>query len=342
MKGVVFTGDRRLEIVDLPKPRPGTGEVLIEMKASGVCGSDLRRYRRTAAEIPKKEENLVRGHEPCGVVAEVGPGARHVRVGDRVMIYHYKGCGHCKHCRAGWEHLCLESFDTYGMSGLPGGHQDYLVCHDAACVPMPDKLSFEGGACCACGTGTAYQALKRLAVSGLDTVAVFGQGPVGASATMLANAMGARVIAVDTAVERLELAKKAGAAEIIDAGRGDPVVAIREMTKGEGAEVTVDCTGIETARINCLLAAKVWGRVAFVGEHGKATFDMTPQIIHKQLTIHGSWTLSAGLLAEVGQFVVDHSVPLENLISHRFPLGRGEEAYRLFDAGKTWKVMFTW
>jgi 2-desacetyl-2-hydroxyethyl bacteriochlorophyllide A dehydrogenase len=342
VKGVIFSGDRGLEIVDLPKPRPGSGEVLVEMKASGVCGSDLRRYRRSAGEIPERERRLVRGHEPCGVVVEVGAGARNIRVGDRVMIYHYKGCGHCKHCRAGWEHLCLNGFDTYGMSGLDGGHQDYLLCHDAACVPMPDGLGFEEGACCACGTGTAYQALRRLAVSGLDTLAIFGQGPVGASGTMLAKAMGARVIAVDTAAERLELAREVGADEVVDASREDAVAVIKEMTGGEGAEATMDCTGAEVARVNCLLAAKVWGRVAFVGEHGKATFDMTPQIIHKQLTIHGSWTLSAGLLAEVGQFVVDRKVPLKNLISHRFPLARAAEAYELFDAGRTWKVVFTW
>lgn len=342
MKGVVFPGDHRVEIVDLQRPKPGPQEVLIEVKASGLCGSDLRRYRRAVDEIPKKEQGLVRGHEPCGVVVELGSCVRNVNVGDRVIVYHYRGCGRCKYCLAGWEQLCLHGFDTYGMSGLAGGHQDFMVCHDAACVPMPDELSFEEGACCACGTGTAYQALKRLNISGLDTVAIFGQGPVGASATMLAKALGARVIAVDTVEERLELAKRVGADDVVDASKDDPVQAIIGMTNGEGAEATMDCTGVEAARINCLKAAKLWGRVAFVGEFGKATFDITPQIIHKQLTIHGSWTLSHTVLAEVARFVVDRKIPLSEIISHRFALTDAAEAYRLFESGKTWKAVFVW
>jgi D-arabinose 1-dehydrogenase-like Zn-dependent alcohol dehydrogenase len=94
---------------------------------------------------------------------------------------------------------------------LNGGHEDYMVCSDTTCVPMPNDLTFEEGACCTCGTGTAFQALKRLAVSGMDTVAIFGQGPVGLSATILAKAMGARVIAIDTIGRRLESSKEFGA-----------------------------------------------------------------------------------------------------------------------------------
>lgn len=339
MKGVVFTGDRRLEMVGLPVPEPGPQDVVIEIKASGLCGSDLLRYRRPSGETSENERKLIRGHEPCGVVAAVGRCARNVKVGDRVMIHHYKGCGTCKLCIAGWPQMCLHGFQTYGMIDLGGGHQDFMLCHDTACVPLPDEMSFEEGACCSCGTGTAYQALKRLAVSGLDTLAVFGQGPVGLSATLLGKAMGARIIAVDTILERLELAKRFGADEVVDAGRGDPVEAIMELTGGEGAEATMDCTGVEVARVNTLKAAKLWGRACFVGERGTATFDITPQIIHKQLTIHGSWTFSIGLLAEVARFVVDLKLPLKDTITHRFPLYQAEEAYRLFDAGKTGKVV---
>ena len=337
MKGAVFTGDRRVEVIDLPRPEPGPTEVLVEIKASGLCGSDLRHYRRSGSEMSERERTVVRGHEPCGVVTELGTCARNVQVGDRVMVHHYSGCGKCKYCLTGWPQLCGPSYVLYG-STAPGGHQDYMVCPDMACVPMPDQLSFEEGASCACGTGTAYQALKRLGPSGLDTLAVFGQGPVGLSVTLLAKAMGARVIAIDTIGERLALARQFGADAVVDAREVDPVVAVQELTDGEGAEATMDCTGVEVARVNCVKAAKLWGRVCFVGEGGTATFEMSPQIIHKHLTIYGSWTFSTHGLAEVARFIIERKLPLRETITHTFPLTEANRAYQLFDTGTTGKI----
>ena len=217
-----------------------------------------------------------------------------------------------------------------------------MVCADRVCIPLPDELTFEEGASCACCTGTAFQALKRLAPSGRDTLVVFGQGPVGLSVNILAKAIGSRVIAIDTITERLELGKRLGADEVVNTGTADPVTAVRELTGGEGADVAVDCTGVEIARINTLKSARIWGRVCFLGEHGTATFEMTPQIIHKQLTIYGSWTFGRQVLTELTDFIVKRKVPLKDTITDRFPLAQAEEAYKLFDKGKTGKVVFVW
>src|SRR5207245_2236088 len=143
-------------------------------------------------------------HEPCGVVAARGAGVSEADAptGQRVMVHHYKGCGRCKHCKVGWAQLCRQGIVVYGMTGH-GGHAAYMTVPAYTLVPLPDSLSFEEGAAISCGTGTAYGALKRLDVSGRDTLAVFGQGPVGLSATLLGRAMGARVIAIDVAPERL-------------------------------------------------------------------------------------------------------------------------------------------
>ena len=205
MHGVVFLGERALELREFPDPRPGPGEVVLAMKASGMCGSDLHPYRASRSGGAAKSLGLggaggpcIAGHEPCGVVAERGPGVLEADAptGARVMNHHYKGCGHCKHCRAGWAQLCPRGIVVYGMTGH-GGHAPYMTVPASTLVPLPDELSFEEGAAISCGTGTAYQALRRLDVSGRDTLAVFGQGPVGLSATMLGVAMGARVIAID-------------------------------------------------------------------------------------------------------------------------------------------------
>ena len=339
MKGVVFLGDREIEIRELPVPSPGAGDVVIDMKASGLCGSDLRAGYRVPKEQRGDPQSLtVGGHEPCGVIADVGEGVTTVKAGDRVMMHHYTGCGKCKMCRIGYTQMCMQHAEIYGRT-QNGGHEEYLLAPAYTCVPLPDEMSFEEGAACACGTGTAFHALKRLNISGADTIAIFGQGPVGLSGTQFAAHMGARVLAVDVVPERLELSKRLGADVVIDASELDPVEAIRELTHGEGADATLDATGIPDVRINAVDSVMLWGRVCFVGEGNLTTFDISRQIIHKQLTIHGSWTFSLAGLAEVANFVVDRKVSLNDLITHRFPLEQAAEAYTLFDSGKTGKVI---
>src|ERR671922_130671 len=246
MRGIVFLGNRKLEIQEFPDPTPGPGEVVLEMRASGMCGSDLHPYRaagNAAAALGLGGGGpVIAGHEPCGVVAAVGAGVDPGLVGQRVMNHHYKGCGRCKHCRVGWSQLCRAGITVYGMTGH-GAHAPFMKVPASTLVPMPETISFEEGAAISCGTGTAYGALKRLDVSGRDTLAVFGQGPVGLSATMLGRAMGARVIAVDVSPERRALAKEFGADVVIDPAAVDPVAAIHDLTEGEGADAALDATG---------------------------------------------------------------------------------------------------
>jgi threonine dehydrogenase-like Zn-dependent dehydrogenase len=203
---------------------------------------------------------------------------------------------------------------------------------------MPDELSFEEGASCACGTGTAYQALRRLQPSGMDSFAVFGQGPVGLSAVLIGKEAGARVIAVDFKKERLDLAKEFGADEVVNASEVDAVAAIKSLTDGEGADCGIDCTGVDAARGNMLKSLRIWGRGCLVGEGGTLTIEPSPVIIHKHLTVYGSWTFSTHLLSETAKFIVSHKLPLRRLITHNFPLSQGVEAYQLFDTQTTGKI----
>ena len=337
MRGVVFLGDRNLELRDFPDPAPGPREVVVEIRASGMCGSDLRGYRAgVEAFLP-----IVRGHEPCGVVLARGSAVleEEAPIGRRVMVHHYSGCGECKHCLVGYTQMCLHGHEVYG-STTNGGHAPMMLVKPSMLVPLPDELSFEEGAAISCGTATAYLALVRLAVSGRDTLAIFGQGPVGLSATMLAKAMGARVIATDRVPERLSLAGAFGADEVLDARPGDLVQAIQDLTHGEGAEATMDCTGNPEARVNAVKSAARWGRVCFVGEGNTTTFDISPDIIHTQLTIYGSWTFSNVGQAECAQFVLNHELPLSKLLTHRFRLEEAEQAYTLFDGQTTGKGVF--
>ena len=226
MRGAVFAGHRKIELREFPDPTPGPGEVVLAIKASGLCGSDLKFYRPAPGEAQRAlglgdvSEPLIGGHEPCGVVEAVGPGVSEAeaRPGMRVMCHHYAGCGVCKHCRVGWSQLCRNGFVVYGVTAH-GAHADYMKVPARTLVALPDELSFTTGAAISCGSGTAYNALRRMDVSGRDTLAVFGQGPVGLAATQLGTAMGARVFAIDMTKERLEFAKDLGAEALIDPER---------------------------------------------------------------------------------------------------------------------------
>lgn len=337
MQGVLFAGNRTLEFVDFPDPTPGPNEVIVKIMASGLCGSDLRPYRG------ENRSRFITGHEPCGIVHAVGSAVdpRQAQVGDRAIVHHYSGCGVCKHCRVGYTQMCLTGGHVvYGFSGH-GGNAPYMLCEPLMLVPLPDELTFAEGAAIACGTGTAYMAVKRLDVSGRDTLVVFGQGPVGLSATMLATAMGARVVAIDVSPDRLTLARELGAAETIDASKEDPVAGVLALTGGEGAETALDCTGNALARQQAVQCARIWGRVCWVGEGGTVSLNPSPEVIHKQLTIYGSWTFSTVGLAECARFIADRRVPIRKLITDTFPLARAAEAFALHDTQTSGKVVIT-
>jgi len=349
MRGVVFTGGRELELMDFPDPTPGPGEVVIEMKASGMCGSDLHQYRRPKGDkgasvggLPSNPNPVIGGHEPCGIVAARGPDVseREAPIGARVMVHHYQGCTLCNHCRSGWSQLCQEMpVKVYG-NNANGGHARYLVVPANTLVALPEELSFQTGAAVACGTGTAWGALRRMNLAGNDTIAIFGQGPVGLSATQLAKAMGARVIALDVSPERLERAKEFGADEVVNPRSNDPVGAIKDLTHGYGADLSLDTSSQPEGRISAIRAVKVWGTMCFVGERNDVTIDVSPDVLRKQLTMIGSWTFSVIGQAECARFIADRKIEVDRLFTHSWRLDQADEAYRLFDTQTTGKGVF--
>jgi threonine dehydrogenase-like Zn-dependent dehydrogenase len=347
VRGAVFLGDRKVELRSFPDPVPGPGEVVIQMKASGMCGSDLKFYRSPPGEAQRAlglgdlKDPFIAGHEPCGVVVARGPGVaeKEAPTGQRVMDHHYAGCGVCKHCRVGWSQLCRAGITVYGVTAH-GGHADYLKVPARTLVPLPDELSFAEGAAVACGTGTAFAALKRMRVCGGDTLAVFGQGPVGLSATLLGAAMGLRVIAVETNAARMKLAREFGADEVIDASKEKPVERLRDLTHGEGVDFTLECSSAASAREAAVRAVKTWGTACFIGEGGDVKLDVSPDLLRRQVTLIGSWTFSAMGMAECARFIDDNGIELERIFSHRWKLEQAGEAYRLFDQQSSGKGVF--
>ncbi len=344
MTGVVLPGNRQLELREIPVPEPGHGQVLVRMKASSLCGSDLRAiYRPTNQGTgPEAYQGVVAGHEPCGIIERVGPGVKRFQAGDRVIIYHIAGCGLCAECRSGWMISCSQpGRGAYGWQ-RPGGHEDFMVADEATLVALPDELSYLDGAMVACGIGTAYAACLRAGVSGRDRVLITGLGPVGLGAALLCRAMGAEVVGVEFIAERRQLAQQLGFANIVSPEDGDMLAVLLQHTNGHGFEMAIDCSGNANARHLCLETAREWGRVVFVGEGGTVSFEPSPLLIHKQLTLYGSWVCSLPQMEELTERLVRWQLHPDILVTHRFKLSQAKEAYELFDTGRTGKVAFVW
>jgi threonine dehydrogenase-like Zn-dependent dehydrogenase len=344
MRGAILPGNSTVEFSTFPVPEPGPGQVLVKVRASSICGSDIRAiYRAHLGKGPEGyRPGTIAGHEPCGEIVKLGPNCREFKVGERVVLYHISGCGCCEDCKAGYMISCTNpARAAYGWQ-RNGGHAPYLLCEENTCVRLPDELTFVDGALVACGFGTAWEALKRIGVSGSDRLLVTGLGPVGLATGMLGRALGAReIIGVDTNADRVTLAKKIGAVDHALPSNGETIERVRKLTGGRGCETAVDCSGAAPARLLALQGTRQWGRVAFVGEGGDVHFTVSPELIHLQKTIYGSWVTSLSHMSELCERLARWKLHPEATVTHRFRLEDAAEAYRVADAGASGKVVIT-
>jgi threonine dehydrogenase-like Zn-dependent dehydrogenase len=339
MRGILFPGDRQVIVRDFPDPTPGPRQVVVKMRVAAVCGSDLHSYRASPA-LRGAGAQIIPGHEPSGEVVEIGPEVRNVKVGDRVAIYHYLGCGHCKYCLSGYMQWCME---RQGYGGpIHGSDADLLLTNETNCLPLPPELSYVDGAFIACQYSTAYSSMRKLSPSGRDTVAIFGLGPVGLCGVMTAKALGARVIGIDVTDERLELASKLGADAIIQGAREDVVARLKSLTDGEGPNMAFETSGSGTAHQNIVDSLCKGGKGVFVGFGAQGNTVNLTSIIGKELNLMGSFVLPINMYWDIASFLVRHKLPLESMVTHRFGIEEASEAFRLADTSKTGKVIFEW
>ncbi|GHV92138.1 alcohol dehydrogenase [Spirochaetia bacterium] len=333
-------GNSTVVFKDVDIPKPGHGQVLVRMKASTICGSDIRAiYREHVGKGPEGYQGVIAGHEPCGQVVEEGPGIRRFKKGSRVIVYHISGCGVCHDCRMGYMISCSSPLRAaYGWQ-RDGGMAEYVLCDEKDLVALPDELSYTDGAQVACGFGTVYEAINKVGVSGTDAVLVVGLGPVGLAALMLCRAMGAqKLYGIEGNPVRVELAKKLKLADKVLSPADTNADDIKELTGGHGVERAFDCSANDKGRATAIRATRQWGRIAFVGEGGTVSFNPSPDIIHSQKSIHGSWVTSIWLMENLVEQLVRWNLHPEDLVTHRFPLEKADEAYKLMAEGNCGKV----
>jgi threonine dehydrogenase-like Zn-dependent dehydrogenase len=332
MTGIIFIGNHNLELREFSDPVPGAGQVLVQLKSSGICGSDLHFYR--AAEPPE----VIAGHEGAGIVAAVGENVKTVSEGKRVSVYHSIGCGTCRFCREGNVQQC-EVRKGLGWQ-YPGTFAEYVVVPEQNCMPLPDELSFDDGAILACAGGTAYSLIDKLNIKKSMTVVVFGAGPVGLCAVMIAKHFAGRVISVDIDNSKLDFAVKRGADYTINSKEVDCVERVLELTDGRGVERVIDTSGSTEGRAQSILIADKNSILGWVGmRNNKHAMDMDI-FIRKQLTLRGSYVFPLPMYPEFMKFLSSKKIHFSDIVSKQVPLSAANQAVQDIDSGVVGKYMF--
>lgn len=341
MIGAYLPGNSAVELKEVAVPEPGHGEVLLRMKASTICGSDIRCiYHEHLGKGPEGYQGVIAGHEPSGQIVKTGPGCRRFSAGDRVIVYHISGCGVCNDCRRGYMISCTSERyrRAYGWQ-RDGGMADYLLAEEKDLIHLPAELTYADGAQVACGFGTVYEGLQKIGISGNDAVLITGLGPVGLATGALCRKLGANfIVGIDVLDDRLKLARDLGLCDEVLRSGPDNAAEVRRLTGGRGVERAVDCSANDAARATAIRATRKWGRIVFLGEGGRVEFNPSPDIIHDQKTIYGSWVTSTWLMDELVERLVRWNLHPADLVTHRFALDRAGDAYSLMASGKCGKV----
>lgn len=325
---------------EVPVPTVGEDEVLVHIKATSICGTDLHIYNWDAWADKTVLTPNVFGHEFAGIVVDIGDRVRGVKIGDHVSAEGHMICGTCKACRTGNGHVCPNT-KSFGITA-PGCFAEYAVVKASNIIHNAPELPFEI-ACLQDPLGNAVQTVLSGDIVG-KTVAIIGVGPIGLLAIKVAKACGAGAIyAVDINPNRLKMALQMGADRTINAMETRTSEELRRLTDGEGVEVVLEMSGNPMAIADAFEAAANAGRVSLLGIPTKeVSLDVTNHIIFKGLKVEGitgrkmyqTWYQMKGLLNQ-------HRVDLASVITHRFALDQYEEAFRLMHEGHCGKIVFT-
>jgi threonine dehydrogenase-like Zn-dependent dehydrogenase len=341
MQAAYLPGNSTVELRSVAVPVPGHGEVVLRVKASTICGSDIRAiYHEHLGKGPEGYQGVIAGHEPCGRIVETGPGCRRFQTGDRVIVYHISGCGVCNDCRRGYMISCTsEKYRrAYGWQ-RDGGMAEFMLAEEKDLIALPDQLSYADGAQVACGFGTVYEGIEKIGISGDHAVLITGLGPVGLAAAALSRKLGAgKIIGIDVVEERLKLARELGLCDDTLMSGPENVEQVKALTGGHGVERALDCSANAAARATAIRATRKWGRMVFIGEGGTFQINPSPDMIHDQKTLYGSWVTSTWLMEELTERLVRWNLHPAEIITHRFELDRAADAYALMASGKCGKV----
>lgn len=331
MKRVHILGDQRVGIEEVGRPEPGPGQARIRVAVSALCGSEMPDYRGKNALTGNG------GHELVGTVDAVGPGTS-LPVGTRVGVNIVVGCGECDFCRAGDTLYCpKKSFYT-------NGHAEYYAAPERAFIPIPENMDWETAVLATGDTlGVAARALKKLSDIKGRSIVVLGMGPIGLGCCRVFSFNGAAITAVDFSVERLRLAKTCGAAAALRAASSteDAVTQCLAALDGKPPDIVAVAAGVPAALDVALRLVRCAGTILQVGCIQEARVEVNRFIVEKELCLVGSWYYTRGDVPGILR-MCEKGMDVSMLITHRYALADAGEAYRVFAAGASGKVILAY
>ncbi|MCA9217002.1 MAG: galactitol-1-phosphate 5-dehydrogenase [Planctomycetales bacterium] len=333
MKALLLTDYKQLEVTDFEKPGVEANDVLVKVRACGICGSDIHGYDGSSGRrIPP----LVMGHEAAGVVEEVGSNVRDFKPGDHVTFDSTVSCGHCSFCRAGDINLC-DNRMVLGVScgeyRRHGAFAEYVAVPQNICYRLPNELPFEHAALIE-AVSIAVHAANRTPVSLGDTAVVVGSGMIGLLVIQAIRLAGcSRLIAVDLDENRLRIAKELGADECLKADTVDVVEEVRKITNGRGADVTLEVVGATPTVRTAIEAARKGGSITLVGNLAPNVEVPLQSIVTRELSVYGSCA-SCGEYPACIDLLEREAIRVEPLITAKASLDQGPEWFARLYAGE--------
>lgn len=331
MKAAVYYGQKDIRIEEVPTPKIGDNEVLVEMKTCGICGSDLMEWYQS------RKAPVVLGHEPTGVIVEAGKNVKEFQLGDRVFVHHHVACLKCHYCVHGDYTLC-EQFTKTNIE--PGGFAEYFRVPEPNLkldtLRIPKKLSFEGATLIE-PVGCCLRALSKCHIQTGDTMAVVGVGSAGVIHIMLSKFFGvSKVIAVDLVEYRLDMAKKFGADITVNAEEENVVEAVRSATDGRGADIAVVTAPSIKAYSDAVKLIRRGGTLCvFASTRPDQFIKISPKtLFFSEMKIVSSYSTSHIETRRALELIKSGKIKVGELITHRFPLSRIGEAFRMATEGK--------
>jgi propanol-preferring alcohol dehydrogenase len=320
----------RIEEVDIPGISPE--EVLVKIKACGICHTDLHFIDEGLYKPGKIPQTM--GHEAGGDVVEVGSAVKGVRVGDRVLIHFYFSCDQCYYCQRGRQSLCISpDFEQFGFT-VDGGYAEYAKAPARSIVELPKEVPYEAGILVDAGS-TAYHAVREIGNVKLgDTVAIIGTGGVGSCTLQMAKLSGATVIAVDINDSKLEVAKSIGADFTINAAEKDVPAEVRRLVGSRGVDIVYEFVGRTQTMNDSLEILARGGKLVFIGYSEDNLVLNTRRLVRGELQVVGSRASSKYETEKVVRLVRDGKFKLDPLITHRLPLGSINEGLDLVRKGE--------
>ena len=328
MRALVFDGPGKMPLREHPDPSPGPGELVVAVRAAGICGSDVHGFLGATG---RRRVGVVMGHEAAGDVAEVGQGVTSVRAGDRVVLRSILACGRCERCRRGQRNLCQER-QGMGMH-FDGAYADRILVPESLVLAMPDTLSYEEGALVE-PLAVAMHAVNITPFALMDFVVVVGAGPIGLLALLAARLRGAgSIVITDRSAHRLAVARSLGADLTIDVTAQDPIELILAATEGRGADAVLEAVGIGATAEQSLRVARAGGHVTWIGNSAPTAELPIQDLVTRELTVRGSYGFREEF-EQAADALAAGTIDVRRIIERLAPLEEGSDLFRELGAGE--------